>query len=75
VPDPFNSFSEDHVFVWYNDGHGTHWTEQVVDENAGMYSGVIGDLGRDGDIDIVAPHAYSKGQPVWIIENALARTR
>jgi hypothetical protein len=66
------SFGESGVFVWYNSGRGTRWTEQIVDEAAGMYSGVISDLGRDGDIDIVAPHAYSKGQPVWIIENALA---
>jgi hypothetical protein len=36
-----------------------------------MYSGVIGDLGNDGDIDIVAPHSYSKGQKIWIIENTL----
>ena len=36
-----------------------------------MYSGVIGDVGGDGDLDIIAPHAYSKGQPVWIIENKL----
>ena len=65
------SFGEKDVYVWYNDGDGTTWTEQIVDRDAGMYSGVIGDVGGDGDLDIIAPHAYSKGQPVWIIENKL----
>ena len=69
------SFGEGHVFVWYNDGTGTGWTEQIVDANAGMYSGVLGDLGKDGDIDILAPNSYSKGHSVWIFENALDPAR
>jgi hypothetical protein len=65
------SFGENHVFVWYNQGNGARWTEQIVDRKAGMYSGVVGDLGSDGDVDIVAPNSYARGQTLWILENLL----
>ncbi len=65
------SFGENQVFVWLNRDKGTQWIEEVVDPVAGMYSGVVGDLGGDGDVDIIAPNSYSKGQPLWIFENLL----
>lgn len=63
------SFGESYVFVWYNQGKGARWTEEIVDREAGMYSGVVGDLGSD--VDLVAPHSYARGQTVWIFENLL----
>lgn len=65
------SFGDNRVYVWYNQDHGTRWTEQIVDHETGMYSGVIGDLGNDGDIDLISPRSYSRGNPVFIFENLL----
>jgi hypothetical protein len=65
------SFGDNQVYIWYNEGQGDRWTQQIVDREAGMYSGVIGDLGADGDIDLVGPNSYSRGNPVWIFESQL----
>jgi hypothetical protein len=65
------SFGESCVFVWYNEGGGARWREQTVDRKAGMYSGVVGDLGNDGDVDIIAPNSYARAQTLWIFENRL----
>jgi len=56
--------------VFYNDsGDGTVWNKQQLSEK-GMYAGVLGDVGSDGDLDIVAPRSYWTG-PTDMYENML----
>jgi hypothetical protein len=56
------------VAIFYNlDGSASTWREQVI-SNEGIYSGALGDLGSDGDLDIVGPRSYWTG-PVYLWEN------
>ncbi len=58
------------VVVFLNtDGKGLKWQEQVI-SNDGMYAGIFGDVGGDGDIDIVGSQSYWTG-PVKIYENKI----
>jgi hypothetical protein len=58
------------VVIFHNaDGKGTKWDEHVLADD-GMYAGVLGDLGSDGDLDIVGPRSYWTG-PVRMWENVL----
>ena len=63
------SFGKKGTYLWLNDGDGTSWTKKIVDPEYGMYYGVIGDLGNDGDMDIVGPNTYSKESKIVILEN------
>jgi len=64
IPSPFP------LKVYYNKGgNGLSWDVQEVD-NVGIYTGVIGDIGNDGDLDIVGSRSYWKG-PVEMWENNL----
>lgn len=42
----------DRVGVYYNDGDGASWTLQVI-ETIGSHNIAVGDVGNDGDIDIL----------------------
>ncbi|MCX8036913.1 MAG: VCBS repeat-containing protein [Candidatus Sumerlaeia bacterium] len=43
------------IVIYYNrKGDGSVWEEQTVSEE-GVYAGVLGDVGSDGDLDIVGP--------------------
>jgi hypothetical protein len=56
------------VVVFRNtDGQGTAWAREVLSED-GMYAGVLGDIGSDGDLDIVGPRTYWAG-PLRMWEN------
>jgi FG-GAP-like repeat len=55
------------TIVYKNNGNGSVWEKQVLD-NEGMYSGAVGDLGADGDLDIVSPKNYNM-KPLSIWEN------
>jgi hypothetical protein len=58
------------VVVFYNErGDGTTWKQQQLSEK-GMYAGILGDVGSDGDLDIVAPRSYWTG-PTDMYENSL----
>ena len=62
------------VVVFYNvDGRGKSWQQQILSEK-GLYAGLLGDLGSDGDIDIVGPRSYWKG-PLCLWENKTADNR
>jgi hypothetical protein len=62
IPPPFP------LMVFSNkDGDGLSWDVTEV-SNLGIYSGVIGDIGNDGDLDIVGSRSYWKG-PIEIWEN------
>jgi len=56
------------VVVFRNvDGQGTAWAQEVLSQD-GLYAGVFGDIGSDGDLDIVGPRTYWAG-PLRIWEN------
>ena len=56
------------IVVFYNlQGDGSQWTSQKISET-GVYAGTLGDIGSDGDLDIVGPHSYWTG-PVELWEN------
>jgi hypothetical protein len=64
IPPPYN------VTVYCNSGDSLSWNVVGVSD-VGIYTGVIGDIGNDGDLDIVGSRSYWKG-PVEIWENTLA---
>lgn len=58
------------VVIFYNvNGDGLKWQQHKLSEN-GMYAGVLGDVGSDGDLDIVGPRSYWQG-PTDMYENVL----
>ena len=60
------------VSVFLNEGgKGLHWREQKLSKK-GMYAGVLGDVGSDGDMDIVGPRSYWTG-PIDMYENIIGR--
>jgi uncharacterized protein (DUF2147 family) len=63
------SFGKKGSYLWLNDGDGMSWTKKIIDPEYGMYYGVAGDLGNDGDMDIVGPNTYSKESKILILEN------
>ena len=63
------AFGDSGVFVYRNNGDGTSWTKQTLSSTLGAYYGVLRDLGDDGDLDFIAPRAYSSSNQVYIYEN------
>jgi hypothetical protein len=57
------------LYVFCNGGDGLSWDVAEVSD-LGIYTGVIGDIGNDGDLDIVSSRSYWKG-PVEIWENTI----
>ncbi|OFX38062.1 MAG: hypothetical protein A2X03_03770 [Bacteroidetes bacterium GWA2_40_15] len=56
------------ISVFYNKrGDASVWTRQDIDQE-GIYAGSLGDLGSDGDLDIVGPLSYFTA-PLRIWEN------
>ena len=56
------------ISVFYNKkGDASVWTRQDIDME-GIYAGSLGDLGSDGDLDIVGPLSYYTA-PLRILEN------
>jgi hypothetical protein len=67
------SFGKKGTYLWLNDGDGKNWTKKVIDPEYGMYYGVTGDIGNDGDMDIVGPDTYAKESKILILENNASR--
>jgi len=56
------------IVVFYNlQGDGSQWISQQI-THTGVYAGVLGDVGSDGDLDIVGPRSYWTG-PIELWEN------
>jgi len=56
------------VSIFYNtSGNGQSWQRLDLAET-GIYAGFLGDVGGDGDLDIVGPHSYYTG-PLKMWEN------
>ena len=59
------------VSIFYNtSGDGQSWQRQDLAET-GIYAGLLGDVGGDGDLDIVGPHSYYTG-PIKMWENQIS---
>ena len=58
------------VTIFYNPrGDALMWTEQDLD-SLGIYAGVMGDVGGDGDLDVLGPQSYYTG-PIRLWENQI----
>ncbi len=59
------------VSVFYNvSGSGLSWKEEILSDS-GMYAGVLGDAGSDGDLDIIGSRSYFVG-PLNMWENKIS---
>jgi hypothetical protein len=63
------SSDPDEVIVFINAGDSLTWTKQVV-AITGNYSAMIGDIGSDGDMDIVGCQSFDS-PPIELWENKL----
>ncbi len=59
------------VVLYLNEGRGKSWSRQELSDR-GMYHGGLGDLGSDGDIDIIGLRNYDS-PPIEIWENQLGQ--
>jgi hypothetical protein len=69
------SFGKKGTYLWLNAGDGLTWTRKDISGEYGMYYGVTGDLGNDGDMDIVGPNTYSRESKIIILENQASQGR
>jgi hypothetical protein len=58
------------IEIFWNEGNGSSFTVQPLGYD-GMYHGVVGDVGSDGDLDIVGTRNYNRG-PIEMWENLLS---
>jgi hypothetical protein len=61
------------VVVYVNQGGGLRWQEQEL-ANTGSYSAAVGDLGSDGDVDVVGTRSYNQA-PIEIWESKISDRR
>ncbi|MEQ9442602.1 MAG: VCBS repeat-containing protein [Cyclobacteriaceae bacterium] len=60
------------INIWYfNRTSGTYGDPQTVLTGKGLYSGTVGDIGNDGDLDIVGQNGYSGTSKPYFYENLL----
>ena len=59
------------VQIYYNNGRGSFNNVQTVQSGKGLYSGLVADLGNDGDLDIVGQDTYARESKPWIYESLL----
>ena len=60
------------VSVFYNiSGDGLAWKEVILSDSS-MYAGILGDVGSDGDLDIIGSKSYYTG-PLNMWENSVRR--
>lgn len=55
------------LYIFYNEGRGNSW-DQVLIYEGGSYSGKVGDIDNDGDIDFVSSRTWATS-PVYILRN------
>jgi hypothetical protein len=58
----------DEVRVYLNRGHGRGWSRQVID-TCGSHDVAVGDIGADGDCDIVGANHGGPDQALYLWEN------
>jgi hypothetical protein len=57
------------VTVYYNLGGGAFGNVQTVATGKGLYSGVVVDVGNDGDLDIIGQDTYSSSSRPYLYES------
>ncbi len=60
------------VQIYYNNSSGSFSNVQTIINGKGLYSGVVADLGNDGDLDIIGQDTYARESKPWIYESMLA---
>jgi hypothetical protein len=60
------------LFIFYNKGDGIGW-DQVQIYEGGCYSGKVGDIDNDGDIDFISSRTWLDA-PVYILRNPISGT-
>jgi hypothetical protein len=69
--DRYRNYAPFPVAIYYNlDGRGLRWHPESI-SNDGMYAAVVGDVGSDGDIDVIGARSYWDG-PLTLFENMAA---
>ncbi|MFC1634417.1 FG-GAP repeat domain-containing protein [Planctomycetota bacterium] len=59
------------VQIYYNNGSGSFGKTHTIQSGKGLYSGVVADLGNDGDLDIIGQDTYARESKPWIYESLL----
>ena len=59
------------VLIFYNNGSGGFGQVQQVVGGKGLYSGVVYDIGNDGDLDIVGQNVYAGSSKPYLYESEL----
>jgi hypothetical protein len=59
------------VKIYFNTGAGTFTSHQAVSSEKGLYSGVVADIGNDGDMDIIGQETYAKNSKPYLYESLL----
>jgi FG-GAP-like repeat len=59
------------VQVYFNNGTGSFGSATTIQSGKGLYSGVLVDLGNDGDLDIIGQDTYASTSKPWVYENRL----
>ena len=59
------------VKIYFNDGDGAFASVQTVSGEKGLYSGVVTDIGKDGDMDIIGQETYAKSSRPYLYESLL----
>jgi hypothetical protein len=62
------------VQIYYNNGRGSFGNARTVHSGKGLYSGVLHDLGNDGDLDIIGQDTYANKSKPWVYESLLVET-
>lgn len=58
------------VLIYLNKGKGMDWEELILSKEKGAYIGILGDVGSDGDLDVVSCRSFNWA-PVEMWENKL----
>lgn len=61
----------DEVLIYHNDDHGRSWRKQVITDK-GTHLLMVGDVGNDGDTDIMGANWSGEFQPIELWENQTA---
>jgi len=67
------AWGEQSVCIYYNAGDGTFVTKQILSTDKGLYSGVVVDIGHDGDMDIIGQDTYAGDSKPYLYESLLAK--
>ncbi|MEL6339304.1 MAG: FG-GAP-like repeat-containing protein [Myxococcota bacterium] len=68
----WSSWGQSRSITLYFNQNGDFGTEQVVDAKRGLYSGVVRDLGNDGDFDIIGQEEYANSSKPYIYVSSVS---